>query len=121
MLGSTEFSVFIISSSVLIIAPGPDVIFLVAQSLQNSLRIGLAIALGLASGNLVHTLAAALGITLVLQTNDYALSIIQHLGAAYLLYLAYLALTANPASQEKSSTPSKPPASLTIKYPAAIS
>jgi len=115
MLGSTEFSFFIISSIVLIIAPGPDVIFLIAQSLQNSLKVGLAIALGLASGNLVHTLAAALGVTLVLQTNDYALTIIQYLGAAYLLYLAYLAITAKATNQENSNTPSKLPTSFFIR------
>jgi len=115
MLGSTEFSVFVISSIVLIIAPGPDVIFLIAQSLQNSLKVGLAIALGLASGNLVHTLAAALGVTLVLQTNEYALSVIQYLGAAYLLYLAYLAITAKATNQENSNTLNKPPSSFFIR------
>ena len=107
MIDSLDFSFFLISSIVLILAPGPDVLFLIAQSLQNGLRAGLAIALGLASGNLVHTLAAALGVTLALQTNQHALTVIQYLGAAYLLYLAYQALSATRTKESKKISFSK--------------
>lgn len=101
MSSSIDFNIFIIASLALIIAPGPDLIFLVTQSLHNGLKVGLATALGLASGNLVHTLAAATGLTLIIQTNQYALVIIQYLGAGYLMYLAYLAIANNSSNQSR--------------------
>ena len=99
-MNTIELNVFIISSIALIVAPGPDVIFLITHSLQHGLRVGLAIALGLAGGNLVHTLVVALGVATVLQSNDGALIAIQYIGAAYLLYLAYRAITPSNSSRE---------------------
>lgn len=107
IINSIEFNLFIFSSIVLIIAPGPDVLFLIAHSLNNGLKAGIAIALGLASGNLVHTLAAALGVTIALQANQYSLIVIQYLGATYLLYLAYLAIKSKRSENEKITPSSK--------------
>lgn len=97
MLNSIDFSFFIFCSAVLILAPGPDLLFLITQSLHSNLRNALALALGLASGNLIHTIAVTLGVTLVLQANKYAFLTIQYLGAAYLIYLAYKTLTTTHA------------------------
>ena len=101
MLDSIDLSLFILSSIVLIFAPGPDLLFLIAHSLNNSIRNAIALALGLASGNLVHTIAVTLGVTLALQTHKQVFLVIQYLGAAYLLYLAYKILTTTHSKKTK--------------------
>ncbi len=70
--------------------PGPDNIFVLTESIAKGAKNGILIAFGLNSGVLVHTLAAATGVSLILQQSELAFSIIQYAGAAYLLYLAYL-------------------------------
>ena len=96
-----QLVLFLSASLILIIIPGPDLIFLVTQSLHNGIKAGLATALGLAGGNLVHTLAAVLGITLVLQTIPHAFTAIKFFGACYLLYLAYECITNSNANSNK--------------------
>ena len=89
---ASQLSYFLIASLLIIITPGPDIIFLITQSLTNGKKAGLATALGLASGNLVHTLAAVLGISAVFQTSSSAFEILKIAGVCYLLYLAYSAI-----------------------------
>jgi threonine/homoserine/homoserine lactone efflux protein len=101
MLSSPEFIYFIIASSLLTIAPGPDILFLLTQSINHGAKSGFITALGLASGNLVHTLAAALGISLIFQTSPLALQLLKILGVIYLLYLAYETLKNKKALQSK--------------------
>ncbi|WIO74347.1 LysE family translocator [Porticoccaceae bacterium LTM1] len=96
----SNLPIFILSSLVLIMAPGPDVVFLVAQSVRHGRLAGLATALGLALGNLVHTLAAALGVSIIFQTSALAFMALKIIGALYLLFLAYKIF--RPASQTDS-------------------
>ena len=91
----TQLSYFIVASFILIIAPGPDIIFLVSQSIHKGSRAGLLTAIGLASGNLVHTIIAAAGISALIISSPIALSTIKLLGAGYLLFLAYEAIRNN--------------------------
>ncbi len=99
MPGITETIYFIFAACILIIAPGPDIIFLITQSIHKGHRAGLTTALGLASGNLIHTLVAAFGISALILNSPIALSAIKVIGACYLLYLAYDAI-----KQDKHST-----------------
>lgn len=71
------------------LTPGPDNLFVLAQSAAAGARAGLAVVLGLCCGLVVHTLAIALGLAAVMASAPLALQIIQTLGAAYLLYLAW--------------------------------
>ena len=70
-------------------APGPDIIFLVTQSIHKGSRAGLFTALGLASGNLIHTIIAVIGVSALIINSPIAFSTIKVIGAVYLLYLAY--------------------------------
>lgn len=70
--------------------PGPDNIFVLTESIAKGARNGILIALGLNSGVLVHTLAATTGVSLILKQSEFAFTVIQYAGAAYLLYLAFL-------------------------------
>lgn len=80
---------FITASFLLAIMPGPDNILVMTESLTKNSKNGIALALGMNSGILIHTLAAATGISIILQQSITAYTIIKVLGATYLLYLAY--------------------------------
>jgi len=87
----SQISLFIGASTLLILAPGPDVIFTITQGLSNGKRAGLLTAIGLALGNGVHTLLAAFGISVIFKTSATAYLVFKILGALYLFYLAYMA------------------------------
>ena len=79
---------FLVASIVLILAPGPDIIFLLTQSVRHGKGAGLATALGLSLGNLIHTLLVASGLALLLQSSAQVFNIVRVTGAFYLLWLA---------------------------------
>lgn len=87
---------FLTASILLSLMPGPDNIFVLTESLTRGVRTGVIISTGLASGVLIHTLAAATGISLILQQSELAFSIVQYLGAAYMFYLAWQATREKP-------------------------
>jgi threonine/homoserine/homoserine lactone efflux protein len=78
------------------LTPGPDNLFVMAQSIAAGARAGCMVVLGLCSGLVVHTLAVAMGLAAVLAGAPLALQTIQMLGAVYLLYLAWAAWPARP-------------------------
>lgn len=96
---------FLGASILLSLMPGPDNIFVLTESITKGHKNGVAVSVGLCSGVLVHTLAAATGLSLILMQSAVAFSIIKYLGAAYLLYLAYKASQDTmPNLQLKNST-----------------
>ncbi|MGB0390668.1 MAG: LysE family translocator [Salibacteraceae bacterium] len=84
-------SSFLVASVLLTLMPGPDNLFVLAQSLSRGAKTGIAISLGLVLGVIVHTSLAATGLTLILKQSEWAFNGIKYLGAAYLFYLAYQA------------------------------
>ena len=82
---------FLGASIILTIMPGPDNIYVLTESLTKGQRNGVAISFGLGFGVLVHTLAAATGLSILIQKSAAAFTIIKYLGAIYLFYLAYQA------------------------------
>ncbi|PWK24755.1 threonine/homoserine/homoserine lactone efflux protein [Maribacter polysiphoniae] len=82
-------STFIIASAALAIAPGPDVIYVLMQSIVNGKKYGMATAAGLVSGCLVHTSLLAFGVSAVIKESDLVFFLIKLFGALYLFYLAY--------------------------------
>jgi len=82
---------FVSATILLALLPGPDNVYVLTESLHSGRKQGIAISLGLALGVLVHTTAAALGISIILQQSELAFTIIKLIGAAYLFYLAYQA------------------------------
>ena len=81
------------ASVLLAIAPGPDNLFGLMQSAVFGVRAGMIVVLGLATGLLLQTLAAALGIAAVVAAVPALFWAIKCLGAAYLLWLAWQAWT----------------------------
>lgn len=89
---------FLLASVLLGLAPGPDNIFVLTQSTLHGRRAGLMVTLGLCTGLIVHSLAVAFGAAAVFQSSELAFSALKLVGAGYLLYLAWGAFRAPPAS-----------------------
>ncbi|MGB1205588.1 MAG: LysE family translocator [Chitinophagales bacterium] len=83
---------FLVASILLSLMPGPDNIFVLTESLTKGHKNGIAISIGLSLGVLVHTLAAATGLSIIIQNSALAFSVVKYLGAAYLFYLAFGAI-----------------------------
>uniref|UniRef100_A9AB96 Lysine exporter protein (LYSE/YGGA) n=1 Tax=Methanococcus maripaludis (strain C6 / ATCC BAA-1332) TaxID=444158 RepID=A9AB96_METM6 len=92
MIESTQLFYFVIASVALTILPGPDIIFVTIQSISQGKWAGISTAFGLCTGLIVHTTAAALGISAIIYNSALAFTIVKYLGALYLLYLAITAL-----------------------------
>ncbi|MGX1982810.1 threonine/homoserine/homoserine lactone efflux protein [Thermolongibacillus altinsuensis] len=73
----------------LTLMPGPDILFVITQSISQDKKAGIATALGLCSGLIVHITAATLGISTIIYQSALAFTVIKYTGAAYLLYLAW--------------------------------
>jgi len=80
---------FITASVLLTLAPGPDIIYVLIQSLGHGKKSGLITALGLASGILVHTTLIAFGVALIIKESPEVFNVIKGGGALYLFFLAY--------------------------------
>lgn len=89
MFGTHDLPLFIVTAFVLYATPGVDMLFTVSRTLQHGWRTGIAAALGITAGCVVHTLAAALGLAALLAASAFAFTAIKWLGAAYLLWLAW--------------------------------
>lgn len=100
----TLFSFFSLSV-MLAMAPGPDNIFVLTHSLTRGRDAGLAVVMGLCTGLLIHTAIVALGIAALLQSSDWAVSVLKVLGATYLLYLAWQAISTKPLSLNQNGVP----------------
>jgi len=91
MIEITEIYMFIVASFLLCLAPGTDNIYVLTQGMTRSKKAAIVTTLGLATGLIIHTSAAALGISVIFQTSELAFNIVKFVGAAYLLYIAYQA------------------------------
>jgi threonine/homoserine/homoserine lactone efflux protein len=87
MIEPARFALFIGVSWALILAPGPDMIYVITRGMAHGRRAGVLSAVGVVCGILVHTTAAAFGLTLILQTSAIAFLFVKFAGAAYLIYL----------------------------------
>ena len=88
MIPSTSsLLVFFTAALVLLMIPGPAVFYIVGRSIGHGRSAGLISALGIAVGSLVHTAAAAVGLSALLMSSALAFSAVKYLGAAYLIYL----------------------------------
>lgn len=80
---------FLVASILLTIMPGPDNIFVLTESLTRGRKNGIMISIGLSLGVLIHTMAAATGLSIIIQKSAIAFSVIKYIGALYLFYLAF--------------------------------
>src|ERR1700681_2101533 len=87
MFDSTRIFIFLTAAVLLAIAPGPGMLYVLARSLAGGKREGVLSAFGTFLGGMVHVLAAALGISIILAKSAVAFATVKYVGAAYLCFL----------------------------------
>jgi len=98
MFGIHDFGLFVVSALVLTLTPGQDTFYILGRSISQGRRAGLASVLGIGAGALVHTAAAALGLSAILAASATAFMAVKLLGALYLIYLGARMLFARSSS-----------------------
>lgn len=84
---SARFFLFLTAAVLLAIAPGPGMLYVLARSLAGGKREGVLSAFGTFLGGMVHVVAAALGISIILAKSAAAFATVKYVGAAYLCFL----------------------------------
>ena len=95
MIPIESLTTFIVASTLLGLAPGPDNIFVLTQSALFGRKAGILVTIGLCTGLVAHTTAVALGVAAILQASTAAFTVLKIVGALYLLYLAWQAFRAS--------------------------
>lgn len=103
MFEQSQLLTFILATFVLIVVPGPAVLYVIARSIEQGRMAGFASIAGLSLGGMVHTAFAALGLSAILATSAVAFGIIKFAGAGYLIYLGIKTLmdTGNHAVEQE--------------------
>ena len=96
MPSAATIAAFAGASIILLLIPGPAVLYIVNRSVSDGREAGLAAVAGLTLGNLAHALAAAAGLSAVLATSSAAFSTVKWLGAGYLVYVGVRTLMRPP-------------------------
>jgi len=109
-----ELLLFTTAAIVLLVIPGPAVLYIVARSVDQGRKAGLASCAGIATGGLAHVMAAAFGLSALLLSSAMAYSVVKYAGAAYLVYMGIKKLREHPASAD--SVKQVQPASLRHVY-----
>ena len=105
MLGIHDYWLFVATGVLLNLTPGQDTLYILGRSLAQGRQIGVASALGITAGSVVHTLAAALGLSAVLATSASAFIALKIVGAVYLVYLGVRVLTTRTAAVGSTNIP----------------
>jgi threonine/homoserine/homoserine lactone efflux protein len=89
MIDAHHLLLFLGAATLLAIAPGPGMLYVLARTLAGGRREGILSSLGTFLGGMVHVVAAATGLSLVLATSATAFAVVKYAGAAYLIYLGF--------------------------------
>jgi threonine/homoserine/homoserine lactone efflux protein len=93
---------FFIAAALLALTPGPGIAYVVARTVAGGRQEGLASCLGTGLGGMLHVLAAALGLSVLLAQSALAFSLMKYIGAAYLIYLGVRLLMQKPPAGDTS-------------------
>ena len=114
MLGIHDLPLFLASSILLNITPGQDTMYIIGRSVAQGRRAGILSALGIGAGVLVHTLLAALGLSVILATSSAAFAVVKYAGAAYLVWIGIGFILNRGGRQTLDDTPAPAPHAWTI-------
>lgn len=92
MIPFQELIFFIIAALILVISPGPNMIYLISKSITQGKKSGFISLAGVVCGFLFHIIMVSFGLTAVLLAVPTAYTVLKTLGTVYLLYLAYQAI-----------------------------
>ena len=94
----------------LFLVPGPAVLLVLTRTAQGGRRVGIATGAGIAAGDLVHTLLAAVGLSALLMTSALAFGVVKLCGAGYLLWLGVRAIMEKPSREAEPGKAAATPA-----------
>jgi len=83
----TLWGLFVVASVLLLITPGPAVLFIIARSMEQGRTAGFVSVLGIHLGTIVHILAAAFGLSALVLSSATAFAVVKYVGAAYLIWI----------------------------------
>jgi threonine/homoserine/homoserine lactone efflux protein len=92
MIPTSSFLIFLLAALVLLLVPGPAVIYIVTRSIAQGRKAGIASVLGIELATLCHSVAAAFGLSAILVASSMAFNVVKYMGAAYLIYLGVKAI-----------------------------
>ena len=104
MTGVHDIALFVAAGLLLNVTPGPDMTYIAARAVAGGFRDGVAATFGITAGCIVHTVAAAAGLSALIATSAIAFEIVKWCGAAYLLY-AGIRLVAGSLRAERDNAP----------------
>lgn len=87
MIDPYLFFLCLLTSLVLLLTPGPAVLYVLSRSLSQGKSAGIALILGIGFGNIIHVVAATLGLSVVIMNSLVLFDAIKVVGAAYLIFL----------------------------------
>jgi threonine/homoserine/homoserine lactone efflux protein len=87
MFGIHDFPLFVFSCVLLNVTPGQDTMYIIGRSVAQGRQAGVMSVMGIMTGVLVHTLLAALGLSVILATSALAFAVIKYAGAVYLVWI----------------------------------
>ena len=100
-------TLFLLAAFVLLVIPGPAVLYITTQSIAHGRRAGLASAAGIQLGTLAQVVAATLGLSALLMASAVTFSVVKYLGAAYLIYLGLRTLLVTEDDAPSNAAPKK--------------
>lgn len=100
MFEISTLSTFVVVVIGLFLIPGPAVLLTVTRSIQGGRKAGIMTGMGIATGDFVHTVFAAVGLSAILLTSSFAFHLVKYAGVAYLLYLGIRAILEKPADPQ---------------------
>lgn len=103
-----QLLLFIVAGWLLNLTPGPDVLYIVSNSLRGGVRAGMVAALGIFAGCFVHVAIATLGLGALLAASAMAFTVVKFIGAAYLLWMGVRLLRATAPSWTPEAAPAEP-------------
>jgi threonine/homoserine/homoserine lactone efflux protein len=107
-LPDANIALFVAASLAVIVAPGPDNVYVLTRGIAQGREVALASAWGMCSGLLFHTTLAAVGLSAILARSAVAFSVVKYAGAVYLVYLGVRALLSReevaPSAEEAPAT-----------------
>jgi threonine/homoserine/homoserine lactone efflux protein len=105
MPSATSFALFCLASAALAVVPGPAVTYIVMHSVDKGRRAGLASAAGVASGGLVHVVAATVGLSALIASSATAFTVVKLVGAVYLIVVGIRRIAGRDDSEQVQAQP----------------
>jgi threonine/homoserine/homoserine lactone efflux protein len=102
--GATNLGLFVSAALVLLLIPGPAVLYIVGRSMEQGRLAGFVSDLGIHTATLVNVAAASLGLSAIIASSALAFDVVKYAGAAYLIWLGTKKIFGRPAEGDIPTT-----------------